>query len=80
MTKRLYPDNGGSSGAGYWPSLEHLAFALQLRGPFSAGVRAGFHRLPLSVPSFRRLLVLFAVFGYKIHLIIWMEAFLSRLS
>ena len=38
MDDTLYPDNGGSSGTGY--SL--VGFTLQLRGPFSAGARAGF--------------------------------------
>jgi len=35
--------------------------ALQLRGPFSAAVRAGFHLILLSVPSWQRLLVLVTV-------------------
>jgi hypothetical protein len=34
----LCPDNGGSSGEGYSAQL----FTLRLRGPFGAGVRAGF--------------------------------------
>lgn len=39
-------DNGGIPGAGYW----RLAFALRLRGPFGAALRAGFHLILLSGP------------------------------
>jgi hypothetical protein len=44
-----------------------MVLALQLRGPFSAAVRAGFHRLLLSVPPGRRLLVLVYVFMYWMY-------------
>ena len=37
-------------------------FALQLRGPFNAGVQAGSHLTLLSVLPFQRILALIAVF------------------
>jgi hypothetical protein len=53
-------DNGGGSGSGY--SAHYKPFALQLRGPFVSDVRAGFHLTPLSVTSYRCVLVLFKAF------------------
>lgn len=71
MGDTLCPDNGGNSGSDYWG---RNPFALQLQGPFIAAVRAGSHRFLLSVPPFRRLLVLFIVFldvFWKIIMILW---------
>ena len=59
-TDTLYPDNGGNSGTGYF----YMNFALQLQGPFNAGVCTDFHRLPLSETSFQRLLVLIKAIVY----------------
>ena len=56
-------DNGGSSGTGYW---KRSLFALQLQGPFSAGMLAGSHLILLSGQPFRRVLVLFIVFNYRL--------------
>jgi hypothetical protein len=58
MTDSLYLDNGGISGAGY----SSMNFALQLQGPFNAGVCTDFHRLPLSGTPFQRLLFLITAF------------------
>jgi hypothetical protein len=75
MTDTLYLDNGGSSGTGYFSKN----FALQLQGPFNAGVCTEFHRLPLSETSFRRLLVLITAFVYKVVRIIRKYQDLSRI-
>jgi hypothetical protein len=54
-------DNGGGSGSGY--SAHDEPFTLQLRGPFVSDVRTGFHLTPLSVTSYRCVLVLFKAFS-----------------
>lgn len=59
ITDTLYHDNGGSSGTGYFL----FNFALQLRGPFNAGVCTDFHLVPFSKTSFQRLLVLIIAYN-----------------